>query len=224
MPMCSSLWFLTCLFVAYIFFLFLFKQKKMYNQIFLCFVYLFILAVVTKIELEHGITQLPWHIDVALIASVFMWIGFKLHQWHCDSNRADVRYRTSITILAWAFGSFVIMHNGRINMVQNQYNNLMLFVTGAVLICIPLIEVISCTEDVHNKCKSALAWWGKNTIIFIGFNDLLNRISIKIITKLSLQSLGALIQIVLVITLTSVLIMAYKTALSQGLIRIRNKI
>lgn len=66
MPMCSSLWFLTCLFVAYIFFWILFKQKKIYNQIFLCFIYLFILTVVTKLEIKHGITQLLRHIDVTL--------------------------------------------------------------------------------------------------------------------------------------------------------------
>ena len=176
MPNCAPLWFLTCLFVSYFFFwalLYFDKQKK---QFIIVISYILLLLVVCKIENCFQITQLPWHIDVALIASVFMLMG------HIFSDKRDYithnNHRLTSIVLLFGVGTIVIMINGRINMVQNQYQNIVLFILGATLLslCVMLSSFTLCQYQNRVICKLAdlLAFWGQNTIVFIGYNYMIN--------------------------------------------------
>lgn len=70
LPNCAPLWFLTCLFVTYIFFRILIFHKNRYYAIVCLVIYSIVLWAVIFVEKKTGIDELPWHIDVGILASV----------------------------------------------------------------------------------------------------------------------------------------------------------
>lgn len=50
MPNCAPLWFLTCLFVSYIFFWVIVRQTKMWKQVLIAIIYLILLSAICKME------------------------------------------------------------------------------------------------------------------------------------------------------------------------------
>lgn len=171
MPNCAPLWFLTCLFVSYIFFWILIKQNINW-QIVGSVLYIFILMIVCNVEKTLQITQLPWHIDVALIASVFMVIGYHLKV----NSFAWVFENRWCILLSVLVGSIIGLYNGRINMVQNQYQNIILFITSAVLISSGVIFGIKklFSTKADSSIGNVVAFWGENSYYFLGFNYWVN--------------------------------------------------
>lgn len=135
-----------------------------------------------------------------------MLVGYRLHECKTIIDKLCRTVRVFFYCVACILGSVIIVLNGRINMVQNHYQNIILFFFGAILMCIPLIEFLRLQEYRENSIKHVFSWWGKNTIIFMGFNDLLNVICVKLIRTFNLQCIGAFLQIVLVIIFSSFLI------------------
>lgn len=134
------------------------------------------LIILCRVEAYYGITQLPWHIDVALIASLFMLVGYYMHK--CE-NKIDKNKKYLIIICLFSFmaGSIIIFINGRINMVQNQYQNILLFIIGAAMLSFAIMT--SCRLlyfKLNPNIKKALMYWGRDTLIFMGFNYVINLI------------------------------------------------
>ena len=168
MPNCAPLWFLTCLFVSYSFFWILIKQR-IYVAMFLAVIYIGILQLLCKLEITIGITQLPWHVDVALVASIFMYIGYLL-----KSMQIITRSKISYAIVCFGVGSVVAFSNGRINMVQNQYQNIWIFLVGAICLSVAVMTVGYKLTENYGRFGGAMGYLGRNTLIFMGFNYLIN--------------------------------------------------
>lgn len=174
-PNCSPLWFLTCLFIAYILFWVLMQCGK-YKPV-VALMMIGILLLVLQIEKQLNTDELLWHIDVALIASVFMLIGFYLpifQRW-LDNKRTVIR----ICVLSALFivGSVIGIFNGRINMVKNEYQNIVFFFISAISISVVIVEVCRLVIDKQFPLiKNSVSFWGKNTLIFMGFNYFVNTI------------------------------------------------
>ena len=78
LPQCAPIWFLTCLFLAYMFFWILVNQTTVFRQVILGIIYLLVLVALKNLENMFDIIELPWHIDTALVASVFMLLGYTI--------------------------------------------------------------------------------------------------------------------------------------------------
>ena len=129
MPNCAPLWFLTCLYVSYVLFWILIKIDHHIVRLSLSVMYLLILSAVCNFEKTYGIVELPWHIDIALISSVFMLIGYELKE-----KKILEKLNMPIIAICFLFGSVIVFSNGKINMVQNQYNNMILFIIQCHLV------------------------------------------------------------------------------------------
>lgn len=173
MPNCAPLWFLPCLFVSYLFFWILIKRDHCIIRASLSIVYLLILLGVCNLEKAYGIIELPWHIDVALISSVFMLIGYEL-----KDKQIIEKVNIPVAVASFLLGSVIIFINGKINMVQNQYNNMVLFIIGASFLTIVFFyisnRISNCKKIKINFMKRCLEFCGKSTLVFIGFNYLFN--------------------------------------------------
>lgn len=176
MPNCAPLWFLTCLYVAYLYFWILVRQKNRIRRFLLAGVYLVALHYVNEIENFYGITQLPWHIDTALIASVFMLIGYELRPLR--EIFLQSKWRVTICVCGVILGTIVTFVNDRIIMVVNQYGNMVLFVAGAAFMSIVVYDISVRICAARNKLSGVFmgifSFWGRNTLFFLGFNYMIN--------------------------------------------------
>ena len=132
MPNCAPIWFLTCIFCANILFWLLINREKWTQKVLLGTSYIIVLLLLCEFETTLGISQLPWHIDVALIASVFMLIGnaFKNLILYAEKMK---NYKVFVVIIGFIISTLMIMANGRIIMVINHYSNILLFIAGATM-------------------------------------------------------------------------------------------
>ena len=142
-----------------------------------------------RVEFYLGIDELPWHVDVAFIACVFMYIG---HIYNLICKRYYDNYNQGILVLLSFFsiivGSFIGFFNGRINMVKNQYQNGVLFVVSATLIVYGVMTLVRTTGDMWGgKIKNVLSFWVANTIIFMGFNYFFNILLRQLFGFISLE-------------------------------------
>lgn len=190
MPNCAPLWFLTCLFVSYIFFWILVIQEKKLKQIAISVCYIMILFILCKIESCNNITQLPWHVDVAFIASVFMLVGYYLKEVELKLANIKKVYRVSGCFILFCMMSLAIMINGQINMVQNQYQNTIMFLLVASVMSIVIMMLVKDTEIIIKKYSlyKICEYWGRNSIVFIGFNYLFNVVVRQVLNMMNFRN------------------------------------
>lgn len=80
-PNCTPLWFLPCLFVCSLYLYGIVKLEHQKGIKYSLLVTLLMLIANYLLELNEKLI-LPWHIDVALGASVFMYVGYKIKKDH----------------------------------------------------------------------------------------------------------------------------------------------
>ena len=162
-PNCTPLWFLLCIFVCSIYFYFLLKLKNTSLQIVACFFMMWMdYLLYTK-----NIIQLPWHIDVALLGTVFMYIGY-IFKNTALLNKTDHEILISLCLLIT--GTYCIANNNRIDINPNKVGNIVLMTVGAT--CISLNILIICKKYLNNF--HSISFLGKNTIIIMAFNYAIN--------------------------------------------------
>lgn len=168
-PNCTPLWFLLCLFVASVYFYCLLKIKNTSLQVAMC-----VLAVALDVCLsELGVPQLPWHIEIALLGAVFLYIGFKLKESKI-MERIDGRMPVAAAVLVSAIvGFYCVFTNPKVDLNPNLLNNVVLLYVGAVAVTFSLL--LFCKHAVK-RC-AFLEYFGKNTILVIGFNHAINTYS-----------------------------------------------
>lgn len=156
MPNCSPLWYLTAIFIAYIYlYALLSLRKKSYMQI-----AFFVLMFGGGWTFTYVNTQLPWHFDSALIGCIFMGIGYTIR----EKQLLEKLEPTALALMAIC-GFLYIYHNDQVSLISTQLGNLYLFYPGAILVSTSLLAV--CIKYLHS---SFLAFLGKNTILIMGFN------------------------------------------------------
>lgn len=176
MPNCAPLWFLTALFTSSIYFWYLVRWggKNVRISLFMMLAYIVLLHIIV-IELRaYGISQLPWHVDVAFVGSLFMFIGYRFKGFF-QRSKASYKYNLFAAILI-IVATFFISINGRINMVTNQYQNILLFIIGAVTMCVGLYILVdyASKKKALSPMLAPFCYLGKHTLVFIGFNYMVN--------------------------------------------------
>ena len=140
---CTALWFLTCLFLSQLAFYLLVNCKPMWQCV-LAVVFIAINYVTYYFEAP----LLPWHLDVALIGSVFMLIGYYIKE-----KRLLDKVRTAmVPVLMIIISSVIIMWNDKIDMFFRQYGkDLLILLIQAVLMCCALMWICRSMHSFHLK-------------------------------------------------------------------------
>ncbi len=165
MPNCTPLWFLVALFFSSIIFYYILEIKNRKIQS----------LIVTTIAAVDGMFfylvkfQMPWCFGAILIGICCMYFGF------CIRNRSfqldNFRNKSLIIILLIIIGIISGYINGRVGVGANNLGyNPFLFWASALTMSLVIILLSS---EVNYKLR-LLNWFGRNTILFMGFNYFFN--------------------------------------------------
>ena len=161
-PNCTPLWFLPCLFVCCLLFFGLQRIPKQALRWAVCAAF----CGVSFLLSEAHTPQLPWHVDTALLGTVFMQIGLTARQMRFPQR---VPYPRLAAIGAAAAGFFCILQNGPIDLNGMTLQNIFLTLAGSVCVSAAVLLVF---------CKFCrvrfLAWLGRNTLPVFAFNYAVN--------------------------------------------------
>lgn len=149
--------------------------------------YLCLLVFVCKVENVFGISQLPWHIDVALVGSVYMLVGYYLRTYFDGILSLKLRSRILLIAIFAVSATVFIMCNSRVIMVSNQYGNMLLFFAGAIMMTFSILLLFNIIGSIKCPTISVLSFWGRNTPMFIGFNYLFNFVLRQIFKVVGLE-------------------------------------
>jgi acyltransferase len=164
LPNCSPLWFLTCLFTAEIIFLFVLKNTVKKHT--LVYISIATLGYIISVTIPF---KLPWNIDTALTAVLFMYFGFLLKRYKLVQILYNIK--KSQLILISILSIFLLYISNNFNHVKyisfdsNYYGNILLMYIGAIA-GIVLVFIVS---RFLNSSK-ILKYFGVNTMPIIGFN------------------------------------------------------
>lgn len=162
MPNCSPLWFLTCLFcsLCIISVLNQYVKKESIQWLIISFSSL-TGYVLGKLHL----CKLPWNIDTALMAILFIWIGYKFKRY------IDERKQHSWILLGIGFvGITSIYFNSRIEFNENGYGNIALMLIGAFSLSYVAVQVSLLLDNRLGLLSMYLRWIGRNSLWFMAFD------------------------------------------------------
>lgn len=169
-PNCTPLWFLPCLFICSIIVFYLVQIEDASVLLAVCV----FLSMVDCLLFRYDVIQLPWHIDTALLGSVYMMIGYKFK----ESNQLNKILHPFIAIvLLMLVGGYCIYTNGFIALNSNRINNIILTYVGSVLISVAVFILVKSFLPQ----SPFLELMGRNTIIIMGFNYAVNYYISKIL-------------------------------------------
>ena len=181
MPNCSPLWYLTCAFVTFFIFAALFKVKVKWFAL---------LGAVTGCGISYvlylaGAPKLPWNIDSAMMALIFVYAGYEMRR------RDIVGYllrRPVFVVLLIVCGSAAIVFNpvAKIDFDYNCYGNLFLMLTGALMVPVALFAIFRIVSW-DKPVLRIMCWFGKHTILFMGFDYFAGFVARSIITWLPVK-------------------------------------
>lgn len=162
------LWFLPCIFVCNIFLYFIIKYLKG-KKLLVFNLFLFFIAYFLYIS---PIKRLPFTIDIALLGSSFMLLGYVFSTFFSSLVLKKVTlYKIIVMFLCLGLlFIFTKMNNMPFYMYINQYGNYWYAMLGAISGCIAVSIMIRILLELLNGLKLD---WIKNYIIWVGQNTLL---------------------------------------------------
>lgn len=163
MPNCTPLWFLVALFLSSILFYMILKVGKRFirNTI------IVFIAMIDALLSYYISEQLPWCLGAALIGVCCMYFGYCLR----DSSRLECGILVLLPLICIGFMSAYI--NGRVGIGANIIGrNPILFWVSALSLSFVFLSIA--IRIGRNRKLKLLNWYGKNTIIFMGFNYFFN--------------------------------------------------
>ncbi|WP_075557275.1 acyltransferase family protein [Parabacteroides timonensis] len=166
-PITGALWFLQCLFFAELFFFFIVKIK---NKVIL----MILLGFIASLSYWQSISNVwfPFAIDSALSAVVFIGVGYLFKSY---MNKINI---SKNQILSWAiiilFISLItIFYNGQVNPRICTYGNIYLFFFNAIIGTIGWYLFSAYLFKSKFEYYSFLSYIGRNSIIYLGLNQLI---------------------------------------------------
>ena len=161
---CTALWFLTCLFLSQLAFYLLVNCKPLWQ----C-VWVVVFIAINNVMNYFKAPVLPWHLDVALIGSVFMLIGYYIKEKTLlDKIRAII-----IPVLMIIAASVIIMWNDKVDMYFRQYGkDLLIFIIQAALMCYALMWICRSMHTLY--LKNLFCTFGRYSIIVMALNVVTN--------------------------------------------------
>lgn len=165
LPICGAIWFLTALFFVDVFYLFIDNLVK--KEILKLIIVITISAMGILIPM-YGI-RLPYAIDVAMMGVGLFYIG-------CIIKRLYIKYDFHGHVLYGCVGVLLciipININGMVNLRLGVYGNVFLFFLNAIVMTFSLYNFAICVTYKESWFLRELSFIGKNSIIYLGFNQL----------------------------------------------------
>ena len=164
MPNCTPLWFLVALFFSSIIFYYILEVKNRKIQ----FLIIIGIAVVDAGLFYLVKFQMPWCFGAVLIGVCCMYFGFFIRR---SSKIIDFCKKPPVILSLIIIGIIFGYINGRVGVGANNLGyNPFLFWMSALTLPFAIILYFSAA----NQKFELLNWFGKNTILFIGFNYFFN--------------------------------------------------
>ncbi len=172
LPICGALWFLTALYFVYIIYFFI---DKINNNI------LKNISVFFLVMLGYWITlriRLPLSFDIALISIGFFHIGHLFRNIY--ENRVNLRY---MYIIAMIFGGILSYINQKVNLREAIFGNFIIFYFCSIILTLGWLGVSIKLKNIGGKIVSELEYIGKNSLLYMIFNQIIVWIPNNIINK-----------------------------------------
>lgn len=175
MPNCSPLWFLTAITVALFLFNIILYKNNVWGGVLVATA-----GTLSYLLYLFQIPKLPWNIDTAWMAIVFLFLGYQLYRYQ------DVLFQVN---LSCCFGIGVLgllaayANPVAVNFNNNEYGNLFLMLIAAGGISFCLIRVI----QKYQPCAAIFGFYGKHTLFIMGFDYFSNLVSLKFVQNFCLQ-------------------------------------
>ena len=168
-PICGAIWFLTALFfVEMIYFL---VDRMCDNKIIIAMIVIGMSGM--GILLANVGIRLPLSFDVAMVALGFYYIGTllrRLYNYYCG-----VAYNKALLygLIGLVLCYFPIMYNDNVNMRLASHGNIVLFYFNGVCMSVVLFLMARYVANKDTWMTRELAFVGENSIIYLGFNQLI---------------------------------------------------
>lgn len=173
MPNCSPLWFLMCIFIAEMIYIYIMKNKiEMYILIVTC------IGIITSYVYVPQVEILPFNVSSACIAVMYLYIGNKLKK--CEKNNIN-----TLKIVGICGGLGIIscyLNPDIVYWGSAHFGNFELSVISGICIS-SLLIIIFKRINVLSRLRlfSIFGGGGNNTVIVLGFNYfIVNRLIPKI--------------------------------------------
>lgn len=155
----GALWFLTCLFVATILFNFIIKYTKKIKPIY----QIAIIIIISFIGYEIGqVIYLPWSIDIALVAQIFLYTGYNLKKYDLLKLKPILLL---VTLPIWIVAIFF----SDLSMNSRIYQPLLLSIIGAICGTIIIIMISKLLSRI-NYINKIFSYIGKESLTILCFH------------------------------------------------------
>lgn len=151
----SPLWFLTSMFLAFIWFSLLLRIKRNKYRLILLFVYIVVTILLSKLPI-----LLPWSIDTSFLMSIFIYCGYIIRNKGYEVNWLSNKMVCGAVLLY----SLCLCINGYTNLsIGNFGKSVWLTIVAGFTGSLVLIKIAILLEKFW--CKSLLVEIGKNSLI-----------------------------------------------------------
>ncbi|WP_288060122.1 acyltransferase family protein [Thomasclavelia cocleata] len=153
----ARLWFIPCLFVSSLICYYILNMNH-------GMIYYIVLSIIAWLNVYYFNIRIPWYIDIAIICSFFMLLGFRVKDLKCELylNLMHLFFLTIFFVILTIINSFF----GVVDVAQNFYANPILFYVNAIL---GIIITINIAMRVKNKI---IEYIGYNSLLFMFLNSM----------------------------------------------------
>jgi len=154
-------WFLPCLFLVSVFYLFLWRfaggNREKVGWLVLC------AAAAGGAIASLAPVDVPWHAHTMMTAAAFYHMGYVYMGHHEEVGKAFGKRPLAgvvFVIVLLAAGALLALQNGKVSMHQNDYNNVVLFYIVAVSLSLAVLLVVS-----RISASRLIVYAGQNTLV-----------------------------------------------------------
>lgn len=161
----GAIWFLCAMFLSRIFLELILEIEEKYRFGMACCIS-YIGLMMTKILTNEKGIWLPWSLQSAMTATIFMYIGFLIHQEGVMEQKNSKIGKVS----CWSIWSFVFCCGSGLYMVTNTYPLGLLDFIGAICGSACIVYVSQIIDRYTQILKRGLIFLGQNTIVILIFH------------------------------------------------------
>lgn len=164
LPIATAIWFLTCMFFAWVIFYAVSKIKNIPIRMIL-----FITIAACGMVCSQNDIVFPYGINQACVAASLMAIGHILQK----SNILEEENGKSKQIVIFGLiGGGIGMINGPVNMRYNSYGNIVMFYFSAVTMSCMIFVIVKYLRYAPRIIMNTMKKIGENSIIYLCFNQI----------------------------------------------------
>lgn len=185
----SSIWFLICLFWVQMLFWIISKMRWITQITVIAFLYIVGMVYSYYRPVFMGYNRLPLNLDVVPIACMFFAIGYFMKEQQLVSKLFSSRTVQIIVGLFSVIGIWMIYKwNGYVNLHGLRFGNPVAYFAGGIVGSLFVIDLSGLIEKMDLfKIKEILLFYGKNSLIILGFQSLLIRLYIVVLQRLGIE-------------------------------------